>query len=237
VFDVRERHTTSHVEQRVVEGHTETTADRGLITQPIVRAVGICQAITALDIGAFKVTFKTEDELTGLPVVASVNAANDAIGVVVLIEASGQARSGDELVIVVVTPSITDLSADVEPGPVVNCGNSHGRLGVGPSGQIRGGGADSTDDQGSSSDNELFHFFPQTSNASNECYRTYLRGSTNAVTCTPQSWSFQHRYTNRLPKDGRDSAPKMKKRARYERLGGSVGAGKLPSQRIAFPQR
>ena len=64
VVDIRPGATTRHVEQRVVEGEAESATDRGLGIQPEVGAVEIRQAISALDVGAFDVTFQTEDELT-----------------------------------------------------------------------------------------------------------------------------------------------------------------------------
>ena len=99
MFDIGERRTTGHVEQRVVESDAEATTDRCLSINSEVSAIGVCQAIAALNVGALKIPFDTEDKLTELPVVASVRAADEAIRIVVLIEAGGQAGSGEELVV------------------------------------------------------------------------------------------------------------------------------------------
>src|SRR5215204_5129347 len=136
VVHIRPGRTAGHVEQRIVESYTEATADRGLSVDPEVRAVEVCQAITALYVRAFKVAFETEHKLANLPIVANVTTAHEAIGVEALDEARGDARRGDELTAAVITPGVADLRTDVEAGPVVKRGYRRGCLGVRPGGQI-----------------------------------------------------------------------------------------------------
>ena len=60
---IRERRTTGYVEQELHGRPHPAAADRGLSH----RSVPLVFARLTADIGAFKVTFKAEDELTGLP--------------------------------------------------------------------------------------------------------------------------------------------------------------------------